>query len=110
MAFLRYTVLRLGIFALGFFAAYTAVPFDLLPRMLVALAVGFIISGAVGYLFFNTWRLAAAEQLAGWFGRRRRSSAETTDNAAEDELAEAFHEEVDAQQRAIRQELRRDER
>ncbi|GFZ91975.1 DUF4229 domain-containing protein [Nesterenkonia alkaliphila] len=109
MAFLRYSVLRLGFFALGFFLAYTAIPLGLLPRMLVALAVGFVISAAVGYLFFNSWRLAAAEQLAGWLGRRRPSSAESADNAAEDQLAEQFHEEVDAQQQAIQKELRRED-
>lgn len=91
MAVLKYSLLRLGVFSLAFVAAYFALPLDVLPRMVVGIIVGLIVSGAVGYLFFNSWRLAAGEQLAGRLGRRRRSTAEAQDNAAEDELAEEFH-------------------
>ncbi|WP_120003261.1 DUF4229 domain-containing protein [Nesterenkonia muleiensis] len=89
MAVLKYSLLRLGVFALVFFGCLYL---DLGRFTLIfAVIVGLAVSWAVGYLFFNSWRIAAGEQLAGWFGRRRRSSAEEQDNAAEDELAEEFH-------------------
>jgi hypothetical protein len=90
MAVLKYSALRLGIFALVFFACL----YINLGRFTIIFAViiGLAVSWTVSYLFFNTWRVAAGEQLAGWLGRRRRSTAEEEDNAAEDELAEQFHE------------------
>lgn len=89
MAVLKYSLLRLGVFALVFFGCL----YLNLGRFTVIFAaiVGLAVSWAVGYLFFNTWRIAAGEQLAGRLGRRRRSDAEMQDNAAEDELAEEFH-------------------
>ena len=90
MAVLKYSVLRLGVFAVVF---YICLAVDLGNATLIfALIIGLVVSWAVGYLFFNRWRLAAAEQLASWGGKRRRSTAERHDNAAEDELADRFHE------------------
>ncbi|MGO1550449.1 MAG: DUF4229 domain-containing protein [Nesterenkonia sp.] len=90
MAVLKYSALRLGVFAVVFFICLYVDLGDL--TLIFALIIGLIVSWAVGYLFFNGWRIAAAEQLANLGGRRRRSAAEREDNAAEDELAERFHE------------------
>ncbi|NDK32820.1 DUF4229 domain-containing protein [Nesterenkonia haasae] len=90
MAVLKYSALRLGIFAVVFFGCL----YIDLGRFTIIFAViiGLAVSWTVSYLFFNNWRVAAGEQLAGWLGRRRRSTAEEEDNAAEDELAEQYHE------------------
>ncbi|RJN31590.1 DUF4229 domain-containing protein [Nesterenkonia natronophila] len=90
MAVLKYSALRLGIFAVVFFGCLYI---DLGRFTLIfAVIIGLAVSWMVSYLFFNSWRIAAGEQLAGWLGRRRRSTSERQDNAAEDELAEQFHE------------------
>ncbi|GAA1824715.1 DUF4229 domain-containing protein [Nesterenkonia flava] len=90
MAVLKYSLLRLGVFAAVFFACLYldlgqfTVPF--------AMICGVVISWAVGYLFFNSWRVAAGEQLARRLGSKRKlAESEADDNAAEDELAEEFH-------------------
>ena len=94
MAVLKYSVLRLGVFAVVFFLCLYVDLGDF--TLIFALIIGLIVSWAVGYLFFNRWRVAAAEQLANLGGKRRRGAAERSDNAAEDELAERFHEDDDA--------------
>ncbi|WP_261624987.1 DUF4229 domain-containing protein [Nesterenkonia marinintestina] len=88
MAVLKYTLIRLATFCL-LFAACLLMGLG----MLMGLIVGLIGSWAVGYLFFNRLRLEAGAQLADRFGatERRRSSAEASDNEAEDALAEEFH-------------------
>ncbi|TLP98503.1 DUF4229 domain-containing protein [Nesterenkonia salmonea] len=90
MDVLKYSALRLGIFAVVFFGCLyiNLGQFTIIFAVIIALAVSWMVS----YLFFNSWRVAAGEQLAKWLGRRRRSTAEQEDNAAEDELAENFHE------------------
>lgn len=96
MAVLQYSILRLGVFAVVFVVCINLN----LGRFtfLYALLIGLVISWAVSYLFFDKWRVAAGDQLAGRFGKsRRRSRAEADDNAAEDELAEQYHAESDPQ-------------
>ncbi|TLP72768.1 DUF4229 domain-containing protein [Nesterenkonia sphaerica] len=90
MAVLKYSVLRLGIFAVVFFGCL----YINLGRFtfIFAVLIGLAVSWMVSYLFFNSWRVEAGEQLARWVGRRRRSTSEQQDNAAEDQLAERFHE------------------
>lgn len=90
MAVLKYSLLRLGVFALVFFGCL----YLNLGRFTVifAVIVGLVVSWAVGYLFFNSWRVAAGKQLAAMLVTRRRSGAEVEDNAAEDALADEFHE------------------
>lgn len=90
MAILKYSLLRLGVFAVVFYACLFL---DLGQfTMAFALICGLLISWAVGYLFFNRLRLEAGEQLARRFGgARKQGHHETDDNAAEDELAEEFH-------------------
>lgn len=93
MAVLKYSLLRLGVFALVFIGClylnlgqFTGI---------FAVIIALLVSWAVGYLFFSSWRIAAGEQLAGWLGKRRRGASELDDNAAEDELAERFHQDED---------------
>lgn len=89
MKVVQYSLLRLGIFVLLF-----VVLLNLGLGILFSGICGLLISWAVGYLFFNNLRIAAGEQMAARFGpRRTRSRAEESDNAAEDEQAEKFHEE-----------------
>lgn len=89
MAVLKYTLLRLGVFAVVFVACAQLS----LGRftLLYALVIGLLVSWAVGYLFFNRWRLAAGAQIAGVVGNRGVGRGETDDNAAEDALAEHYH-------------------
>lgn len=97
MAVLKYSLLRLGVFVVVFVVCLNV---DLGRFTLVfALIVGLIVSWAVAYLFFNRWRLAAVEQLSSRSKKpQRRSAAERQDNAAEDDLADQFHQEEDPQQ------------
>lgn len=108
MDVLKYSALRLGIFAVVFFGCL----YINLGQFTVIFAViiGLAVSWTVSYLFFNTWRVAAGEQLAGWLGRRRRSTAAEADNAAEDELAEQFHETIHETLKADRDQQDRPER
>lgn len=91
MAVLKYSLLRLGVFAVVFFACTQLRLGEF--TLIFALLIGLVVSWAVGYLFFNRLRLQAAEQLANRVSSnsRKKSSAEAEDNAAEDELAEKFH-------------------
>lgn len=89
MAVLKYSLLRLGVFALVFFGCLYLNLGSF--TVIFAVIIGLAVSWAVGYLFFNSWRVAAGEQLAALVGTRRRSEAEVQDNAAEDVLAEEFH-------------------
>lgn len=87
MALLKYSLLRLGTFAIVFAAGLLLQ----LGGILSAVAA-LVISWAVGYLFFNRLRLEAGQTLARRTKKpRSRSSAERADNAAEDALAEEFH-------------------
>lgn len=90
MDVLKYSSLRLGVFAVVFLGCLQLRLGEF--TLLFAMLIGLVVSWAVGYLFFNTWRLAAGEQLARWLARRRYSTAEVDDNAAEDAIAEQFHE------------------
>lgn len=93
MALLKYSLLRLGVFAVVFLICLNLNLGQFTP--LFALIIGLIVSWAVAYLFFNRWRIAAAEQLANRSRRTRRSPGEQQDNAAEDDLAERYHEDTD---------------
>lgn len=90
MAVLKYSLLRLGVFALVFFGCLYLNLGNF--TVIFAVIIGLAVSWAVGYLFFNSWRVAAGEQMVAMLGTRRRSDAEVEDNAAEDVLAEEFHE------------------
>lgn len=85
---LKYTLIRLATFCLLFGACLV-----LELGMIMGLIVGLIGSWAVGYLFFNRLRLEAGAQLARKAGAntRRKSTAEASDNDAEDALAEDYH-------------------
>ncbi|GAB3850426.1 DUF4229 domain-containing protein [Nesterenkonia populi] len=94
MAILKFSLIRLGVFLLVFFAAFFALPLEALPGVLLAMAMGLIVSYAVGFLFFNQLRLNASRQFGRRMeGHRPESRTEAQDNDAEDELAEQFHEE-----------------
>lgn len=94
MAILKFTLIRLTVFVAVFFAAFYALPLQALPGTLLALAMGLIVSYAVGFLFFNNLRLKASQQFGRRMeGHRPKSRTEAQDNDAEDELAEQFHEE-----------------
>lgn len=93
MAVLRYSLLRLGVFAVVFLLCLNLNLGQF--TVLFALLIGLVVSWAVSYLFFDRWRIAAGEQLAKRFGRTKRSAAELDDNAAEDELADQYHEDTD---------------
>ncbi len=87
MALLKYSLLRLGTFAIVFAAGLLLQ----LGGILSAVAA-LVVSWAIGYLFFNRLRLEAGQTLARRGGKpRSSSSAEREDNAAEDALAEEFH-------------------
>ncbi|WP_258933971.1 hypothetical protein [Nesterenkonia pannonica] len=80
-----------------FFASFYALPLEALPGALLAMAMGLIVSYAVGFLFFNRLRLAASLQFGRRMdGHRPESRTEAHDNSAEDELAEQFHREQDS--------------
>ena len=95
MAVLKYSLLRLGVFAVVFFIC---INLNLGQFTVVfALLIGLVVSWAVAYLFFQRWRAAAEAQLAARFGKTKRSTAELADNAAEDEQAEQYHEDIPAE-------------
>ena len=88
MAVLKYTLLRLATFFIIFAACLL-----LEVGVVFALIAGLVGAWAVAYLFFNRLRLEAGEQLARKMGadKRRQGRSEKADNAAEDALAEEFH-------------------
>ncbi|WP_102157330.1 DUF4229 domain-containing protein [Zhihengliuella halotolerans] len=87
MQFLKFTLLRLALFAAVFWLLYWGMRWNLW----VAAGIGLVVAFAVSYLFFNRLRLAASADLAARFsgagGRKNKVAAD--DAAAEDAAAEA---------------------
>lgn len=84
--FLKYTLLRLGIFFVSFAVLY----FLLQWNMIMALIVAMIIAFAVSYLFFNKLRLAANQQVVGRLSGKGPRNERVVDHDAEAE--DAFQE------------------
>ncbi len=84
--FLKYTLLRLGLF----FAAYAILYYALGWNILVALLAAMLIAFGVSYLFFNKLRIAANEQVVGRFSGRAKGKERVIDHDAEAE--DAFQE------------------
>ncbi|WP_309081024.1 DUF4229 domain-containing protein [Zhihengliuella sp.] len=83
MQFLKFTLLRLALFAAVFAALYWGLGWNLWICALIGLVVAF----AVSYLFFNRLRLAASQELAARMSgdrRARRNRIADEDAAAED--------------------------
>lgn len=95
MALLKYSLLRLGVFAVVFVICLNLNLGQF--TVVFALLIGLIVSWAVAYLFFNRLRLAAGQQLANRSRKTPRSAGERQDNAAEDDLADQYHEDTDPQ-------------
>lgn len=85
MNFFKYTLLRLLVAAIAFFAAYY---FG--AGLYLSIICGFIIGFAVCFLAFPKLHLAAAADFNGWFKRRPRDSKlAAEDQNYEDALDEA---------------------
>lgn len=87
MQFLKFTLLRLALFAGVFSLLY----WGMLWNLWVAAGIGLVVAFAVSYLFFNKLRISAAEELAARAAGRgeRRNKRADEDAAAEDAAAEA---------------------
>lgn len=85
MNFFKYSLLRLLLSALAFYAAYY---FG--AGIYLAIICGFIIGFALCYLLFPKLHVAAAADFNGWFKRRPRDSKlAAEDQDYEDKLDEA---------------------
>ncbi|QCY47906.1 hypothetical protein GcLGCM259_2196 [Glutamicibacter creatinolyticus] len=84
--FLKYSVLRLGIFLIVFFALWQLMGWPIF----VAALIGLIIAFAVTYLFFNKLRLAAGADVQRLFSRT--SSRKTPKQRADEDVEDAFDE------------------
>lgn len=84
--FLKYSVLRLGIFLIVFFVLWQLMGWPIF----VAALIGLIIAFAVTYLFFNKLRLAAGADVQRLFSRT--SSHKTPKQRADEDVEDAFDE------------------
>ncbi|GAA3703149.1 hypothetical protein GCM10022377_15980 [Zhihengliuella alba] len=83
MQFLKFTLLRLALFAAVFAGLYWGLAWNLWLSAVVGLVVAF----AVSYLFFNRLRIAASQELAARMSgdrKARRNRIAEEDAAAED--------------------------
>ena len=87
MQFLKYTVLRLGIFLVVFLGLWWGLKWPIFVAGLVGLAIAF----AVSYLFFNDLRLRANQDVGKAFNKTTASKSEKqlADEAAEDSYDES---------------------
>ncbi|MDO4898196.1 MAG: DUF4229 domain-containing protein [Rothia sp. (in: high G+C Gram-positive bacteria)] len=84
MNFLKYSLLRLAIAVIAFYAAYY---FG--AGLMISIICGALIGFAISYLAFPKLHLAAAADFNGWFKRRpAKSRIEEENQAFEDRLDE----------------------
>jgi hypothetical protein len=76
----KYTLARLGLFAL-IFVALLPVPMDIFLRLILALAF----SAAISWFFLRTWRDQMAQQLADRVDKRREDKAKLRSALAGDD-------------------------
>lgn len=84
--FLKYTLLRIGVFLVVFLGLY----FLLGWNIIVAALVGLVIAFAVSYLFFDKLRVEASQQVAERMSAKGRKAVSVVDHDAEAE--DAFQE------------------
>lgn len=84
--FLKYTLLRLGVFLLAFAGLYFLLGWNIFIALLAALAIAF----AVSYLFFNKLRIEANQQVAARMRSKGPKRERVVDHDAEAE--DAFQE------------------
>ncbi|MCW4464042.1 DUF4229 domain-containing protein [Glutamicibacter sp. MNS18] len=87
MQFLKYTVIRLGIFLIVFFCLWQLMAWPIFLAGLIGLVVAF----AVSYLFFNKLRLAAGQDVQKLFART--NSPKSAKQLADEEIEDSFDEE-----------------
>ena len=85
--FLKYTVIRLGIFLIVFFCLWQLMAWPIFLAGLIGLVVAF----AVSYLFFNKLRLAAGQDVQKLFART--NSPKSAKQLADEEIEDSFDEE-----------------
>ncbi|WP_431709972.1 DUF4229 domain-containing protein [Glutamicibacter uratoxydans] len=86
MQFLKYSVIRLGIFLAVFFSLWQLMSWPIFLAGLIALVVAF----AVSYLFFNKLRLAAAQDVQKLFART--SSNKTQKQLVDEQIEDSYDE------------------
>ncbi|MGO2053202.1 DUF4229 domain-containing protein [Arthrobacter sp. MYb211] len=86
MQFVKYSVLRLGLFCVVFLAMWKLMAWPIFTSGLIALIVAF----AVSYLFFNKLRLAANEDARNAFAKT--SASKTESQLAEEAIEDSFDE------------------
>lgn len=84
--FLKYSVIRLGIFLAVFFSLWQLMSWPIFLAGLIALVVAF----AVSYLFFNKLRLAAAQDVQKLFART--SSNKTQKQLVDEQIEDSYDE------------------
>ncbi|WP_334121753.1 DUF4229 domain-containing protein [Glutamicibacter sp.] len=87
MQFLKYTVLRLGIFCVVFLGLFLGLHWPIF----VSGIIGLIFAFAVAYLFFNKLRLKASEDVRKAFNKTsaNKTNKQLAEEAIEDEYDEA---------------------
>lgn len=87
MQFLKYTLLRLGIFCAVFLGLWLGLDWPIFAAGIIGLIVAF----AVAYLFFNKLRLKAGQQVGQLFNKTNSSKTKSqqADEAYEDSFDEA---------------------
>lgn len=86
MQFLKYTVLRLGIFCAVFLGLWLGLSWPIF----IAGIIGLIFAFAIAYLFFNNLRLKANEDVRNAFNKT--SANKTSKQLAEDAIEDEFDE------------------
>lgn len=84
--FLKYTVIRLGIFLVVFLALWQLMSW---PIFLAGL-IGLIVAFAVSYLFFNKLRLGAGQDVQKMFART--NTPKTAKQLADEEIEDSYDE------------------
>lgn len=84
--FLKYSVIRLGIFVVVFFCLWQLMSWPIFLAGLIALVVAF----ALSYLFFNKLRLAAGRDVQKLFART--NSRKTSQQLEEEQIEDSFDE------------------
>lgn len=84
--FLKYSVIRLGIFLAVFFSLWQLMSWPIFLAGLIALVVAF----ALSYLFFNKLRLAAAQDVQKLFART--SSNKTQKQLVDEQIEDSYDE------------------
>lgn len=88
MQFLKYSVIRLGLFLVVFLALWQLMLWPIFTAGLIALVIAF----AVTYLFFNKLRLAANDDARKAFAKT--SASKTDSQLAEEAIEDAYDEKL----------------